>query len=124
MLLIFIRNVALLAGGVVVTSGLTIPTEGSLSDTPAPLIKIPLPLDTDPPSPSNDLEIQCRGSQYGTNLRYDSCLDAFRTFTHGAATNPVHIGRRRDLGYTIGLPWKWVSGKGTNPTRAIWSPSG
>lgn len=102
-----LRGIALLLLAVPFNKALTIPSEGSLVDTPAPFINITLP-----PSPRlNDLSIDCRGSLYGTGLRYDSCLDAFRTFKKGAARNPVQIRRGRGSGRAVhNLPWMWVSG--------------
>ena len=59
---------------------------------------------------SNDIQIQCRGRQFGSDLDYGSCLDAFRTFTLGYSPLPVEIGRRNTGSYSHTLPWKWVSG--------------
>ncbi|KAL8646120.1 MAG: hypothetical protein Q9210_006309 [Variospora velana] len=108
MLLFLVLNIALLG----LSSGLTIPTEGRLADTPAPLINITPPLAVDPAASSNNIQIDCRGSHYGTGLSYSSCLDAFGTFTRGGAENPVTIGRRRTGKYTQNVPWRWVSGDG------------
>lgn len=102
---------ALFISGVAFANGLTIPTEGSLSNTPAPLINITIPPDANSATPSNDLQIQCRGSQYGSHLSYTSCLDAFSTFPHGGAVNLVQIRRRGGPGLAAHkLPWRWISG--------------
>ncbi|KAI4266389.1 MAG: hypothetical protein L6R38_008776 [Xanthoria sp. 2 TBL-2021] len=83
------------------------PNDGSLLDLPAPLIN-----GTTTASPSNDIQIQCGARQFGTNLDYDSCLDALHTFTKGDSPVPVEIGRRNTGAYSHTLPWKWVSGNG------------
>lgn len=67
-----------------------------------------------PPTPSfnttNEILFQCRGSQYGTNLDYGSCLNAFLTFTKRNSLLPLNIGTRNTGIYEQNLPWKWVSG--------------
>lgn len=67
-----------------------------------------------PPTPSfnttNEILFQCRGSQYGTNLDYYSCLNAFFTFTKRNSLLPLKIGTRNTGIYEQNLPWKWVSG--------------
>ncbi|KAL8685527.1 MAG: hypothetical protein Q9218_007706 [Villophora microphyllina] len=86
------------------------PSDGSLVNTPAPLINISLPSAGNPETPSlNDIQIQCRGRQFGFDLNYNSCLDAFGTFSQGHFENPVQIGRRGTGSYARSLPWKWVS---------------
>lgn len=102
------KTVLLLA--VAFSNALTIPTGGTLGDTPAPLINITLPQRLNPAASLEDFQINCRGSQYGTGLRYSSCLDAFRTFSHGQAVNPVQIRRRGPGEAAHKLPWMWVSG--------------
>lgn len=59
----------------------------------------------------NEIQIQCRGRQYGTNLVYSSCLDAFFTFTKRNSLLPLKIGTRNTGTYDRNLPWKWVSGE-------------
>lgn len=87
------------------------PGEGSLVSVPAPLINISMPETTEPTTAPNDYEPDCKGAQYGTNIRYESCLDAFGTFKNGGAANPVRIGRRSTgTDYAQNVPWKWVSG--------------
>lgn len=115
MLFFLVSNIALLA----LCTSLRIPSQGSLADTPAPLINIILPLAADPPASSNDIHIHCQGTQYGTGLSYSSCLDAFATFTRGAAENPVTIGRRRTGKYTQNVPWRWVSGMESPSTCSL-----
>lgn len=105
-----LRGTAVLLLAVPFSNALTIPTEGTLVDTPAPLINITLAQSLNPAASPNDLQIDCRGSQYGTGLRYSSCLDAFRTFSHGQAVNPVQIRRRGPGEAAHQLPWMWVSG--------------
>ena len=92
------------------SNALTIPTEGALDTTPAPLIDIPAPLSPRPAANLTDAQIGCQGSRYGRNLRYSSCLDAFRTFQQGATENPVVIRRRGPGMAARKLPWMWVSG--------------
>lgn len=92
------------------SNALTIPTEGTLGTTPAPLIGVPAPSSPRLAANLTDIQIDCQGSRYGRGLRYSSCLDAFRTFQHGATENPVEI-RRRGAGQAARkLPWMWVSG--------------
>ena len=95
-----------------VSSGdaLTIPTEGTLDNTPASLINIPVLSSPGPSSNLTDVQIDCQGSRYGRGLRYSSCLDAFRTFQQGATENPVMIRRRGPGQAARKLPWMWVSG--------------
>ena len=87
-------------------------SDGSQLDTHRPLTNISLAL-AKPPTTllSNDIQIQCRGSQFGFGLSYRSCLDAFSTFDEGASRVPIRIGRRVTDGYARYLPWKWVSGR-------------
>ena len=59
---------------------------------------------------SNELQLQCRGGQFGDQLDYTACRDAIRTFTGGSSPLAMEIGRRVMGGYAVGLPWKWVSG--------------
>ena len=91
------------------------PSDGSLAQTPAPLINTSFPLDGAPPTALEDGQIQCRGRQFGTDLDYLSCLDAFATFTYGFDPHHVEVGRRGTGTYVHTLPWKWVSG------RKVWS---
>ncbi|KAL8668590.1 MAG: hypothetical protein Q9168_006789 [Polycauliona sp. 1 TL-2023] len=92
-----------------VSNALTIPTEGALVNTPSPpATNI---------SSLNELQIDCDGPRYGSNVRYSSCLEAFRTFQNGHSENAVLIRRRNTGGPgqpVRNLPWMWVSGqKGT-----------
>lgn len=105
----------LLALQSILCNAATIPYgDGSLVDTPAPLINISLPLLRPPAtSPSNDIQVQCRGSQFGNGLSYSSCLDAFSTFKEGESSATILIGRRGTGVYVRYLPWKWVSGTGS-----------
>lgn len=59
----------------------------------------------------NDLQLQCRGGQFGDQLDYTACRDALRTFTGGDSPLAMEIGRRGMGRYAYNLPWKWVSGK-------------
>lgn len=59
----------------------------------------------------DELQLQCRGGQFGDQLDYTACRDALRTFTKGDSPLAVEVGRRGMGGYGVGLPWKWVSGK-------------
>ena len=90
----------------------TIPaSDGSLLSVEAPSINISLPSAPSIESPLlNATQIQCRGRQFGADLRYTSCLDAFHTFPYGDSDVPVEIGRRFTGRYVENLPWKWVSG--------------
>ncbi|KAL8942545.1 MAG: hypothetical protein Q9216_001589 [Gyalolechia sp. 2 TL-2023] len=105
-----VRTAASLVFGGMLCTVLTFPTsEGSLVAIPAPLINISSPIDTNPSTSSNDIQIECRGSQYGTHIRYASCLDAFGTFKNGGTSNPVRIGlRKTGTNYAQNLPWKWA----------------
>lgn len=95
----------------------TIPAgDGSLIDTPAPLINFSLPAVAPPATPSlNDIQIQCQGPMYGTDLNYASCLDTFGTFEHGRDPTPIRIGRRYAGPYVRYLPWRWVGGTYSRP---------
>ncbi|KAL8729981.1 MAG: hypothetical protein Q9181_004827 [Wetmoreana brouardii] len=87
--------------------------DGTLINAPAPLINLSLYSAVPPATPSpNDIQIQCRGRQFGTRLDYGSCLDAFRTFPYGHSDAPVLIGRRGHGPYVRKLPWRLVSGDG------------
>ncbi|KAL8898786.1 MAG: hypothetical protein Q9207_006527 [Kuettlingeria erythrocarpa] len=92
----------------------TIPAgDGSLIDTPAPLVNLSLPAVAPPATPSlNDIQIQCQGPLHGTDLNYDSCLDTFGTFEHGRDPTPILIGRRYAGPYVRYLPWRWVGRDG------------
>lgn len=104
MFLLRALTIAVLAARASLCNAATIPPgDGSLVDTPAPLINISLPL-------SNDLQIQCRGRQLGMNLDYGSCLDAFRQFAEGQNPRQIQIGRRGTPGNVRDLPYKWASG--------------
>ncbi|KAI4172995.1 MAG: hypothetical protein LQ348_006658 [Seirophora lacunosa] len=81
------------------------PHDGTLTNTPAPLIDIPFPS-------SNDVQVQCGGRQFGTGLQYRSCLDAFSSFPFGGSDDPMDVGRRETGMYDQNLPWKWVSSDG------------
>ena len=59
---------------------------------------------------TNDLQLQCRGGQFGDRLDYTACRDALGTFAKGDSPLAMEIGRRGMGGYAVGLPWKWVSG--------------
>ena len=59
---------------------------------------------------TNELQLQCRGGQFGDQLDYTACRDAIRTFTSGDSPLAMEIGRRGGRGVAYGLPWKWVSG--------------
>lgn len=78
------------------------PNDGTLTNTPAPLIDIPFPS-------LNDVRVQCGGRQFGTGLQYRSCLDAFSSFPFGGSDDPMDVGRRETGMYDQNLPWKWVS---------------
>ncbi|KAL9007878.1 MAG: hypothetical protein Q9173_006938, partial [Seirophora scorigena] len=78
------------------------PNDGTLANTPAPLINIPFPL-------LNDVQVRCGGRQFGTGLQYRSCLDAFSSFPFGGLDDPMDVGRRDTGLYDQNLPWKWVS---------------
>ncbi|KAL8664201.1 MAG: hypothetical protein Q9202_003279 [Teloschistes flavicans] len=74
----------------------------------------PLPALGNGRSPLNDSQRDCRGAQYGTNLNYDSCLDAFRTFELGTYPSPIQV-RKRNTGegvFAIWLPYRLISGNG------------
>lgn len=79
--------------------------EGTLVNPPASLINSTRPL--------QDIQIQCRGLEYGFGLNYDSCQDALLTFTDRISTMPttIRIGMRGFGGYDQTLPWEWVSRK-------------
>ncbi|KAL8686395.1 MAG: hypothetical protein Q9218_007136 [Villophora microphyllina] len=90
------------------------PNEPNLLTTPSLLTNPTLPATGNGGSSLNDLQIDCHESQYGTNLNYDSCLDAFRTFELGSNTNPVQV-RKRGTGegvFAIWLPYRLISGNG------------
>ncbi|KAL9576214.1 MAG: hypothetical protein Q9212_007287 [Teloschistes hypoglaucus] len=111
---------------------LTAPPENSLLTTPAPLINLSLPVIGNEPSFLNDSLRKCNGAQYGTNLNYDSCLDAFRTFQLGAHPGDVLVGKRGigEGNFAIWLPYRLISGRkgtaeydtssGTELSRAMW----
>ncbi|KAL8635813.1 MAG: hypothetical protein Q9228_006735 [Teloschistes exilis] len=89
------------------------PPETSLLTTPASL-NFSLPPIGNERSFLNDSRRQCNGAQYGTNLNYDSCLDAFRTFELGTHPGDVLVGKR-GIGqgqFAIWLPYRLVSGNG------------
>ncbi|KAL8992123.1 MAG: hypothetical protein Q9169_007353 [Polycauliona sp. 2 TL-2023] len=97
---------------VCVGNALTVPNEGALVNAAVPLQNNSLLESQNHVGNPNDLQIDCDRSRYGSGLRYSSCLDAFRTFQHGATQNPVQI-RRRGEGQgqaARNLPWMWVSG--------------
>ena len=94
----------------------TIPaSDGGLINAAASLINISSPSSLSIASPFlNATEIRCSGRQFGANLRYTSCLDAFATFGGGQSDESVELGRRGTGAgtgaYAVNLPWKWVSG--------------
>lgn len=97
-------------------SGLSIalaihPSDGSLAQTPAPLINTSFPIAGLSPTVLEDYQIHCNGGQFGSDLIYLSCLDAFATFTDGFDVHHVEVGRRNTGTYWYKLPWKWVSGR-------------
>ena len=87
------------------------PSDGSLAQTPAPLINTSFSLDGASPTALEEGQADCRGHQFGSDLNYLSCLDAFATFTDGFDLHPVKVGRRGTGTYWYKLPWKWVSGR-------------
>ncbi|KAL8860189.1 MAG: hypothetical protein Q9178_003453 [Gyalolechia marmorata] len=96
---------------------LTIRPEGIFDRAPFDNPPAPLP-DAHPTARLNTSEsleepqIDCQGSRYGRNVMYNSCLNAFRTFQHGATDNPVDIRRRGPGMAARKLPWMWVSDDG------------
>ncbi|KAL8665550.1 MAG: hypothetical protein Q9168_007672, partial [Polycauliona sp. 1 TL-2023] len=59
--------------------------------------------------PLEDIQISCRGLEYGFDLDYSSCQDAFSTFKEQTSLLPMRIGIRGTGPYSQVLPWKWVS---------------
>ncbi|KAL8751211.1 MAG: hypothetical protein Q9199_006580, partial [Rusavskia elegans] len=107
MFMIHVYSFALLAFRVLLCQTANIPPkDGSLLNPPTPSTN-----ETTTASPSNDIQIRCGGRQFGTNLDYDSCLDALHTFTKRDSPVPIEIGRRNTGTYSHTLPWKWVSGQ-------------
>lgn len=47
-----------------------------------------------------DIQIQCRGRQFGTELKHARSLDAFSTFENGDPPTAIHIGRRHAASHT------------------------
>ncbi|KAI4235597.1 MAG: hypothetical protein LQ352_008078 [Teloschistes flavicans] len=110
-----VKRVALLLWIALACSALpAAPNEINLLTTPAPLMNPPLPALGNGRSSLNDSQRDCRGAQYGTNLNYDSCLDAFRTFELGTYPSPIQV-RKRNTGegvFAIWLPYRLISGNG------------
>lgn len=108
-----VKRVALLLWIALACSALpAAPNEINLLTTPAPLMNPPLPALGNGRSSLNDSQRDCRGAQYGTNLNYDSCLDAFRTFELGTYPSPIQV-RKRNTGegvFAIWLPYRLISG--------------
>lgn len=106
MFVITVYTIVLLAARNLLCLTATVPThDGSLLDTPAPLINI-----SSTTTLPNNARFNCNGRQFGFELDYNSCLDAFRSFDLGGSPLPMKIGRRNGENYDRKLPWKWVSG--------------
>lgn len=95
-----------------------LPNDGSLLNPPAPS-PILNHNNASASVASNDLQLQCRGGQFGDQLDYAACRDALRTFTKGDSPSAMEIGRRDRGRYAYNLPWKWVSGKDL-VLKALW----
>lgn len=85
------------------------PADGNLATTAAPLIPILLPVAQDPAESLDDIQIQCKGSSFGTRINYASCLDAFGTFKRGTDNRPITVGQRGS-GAFMSLPRRLISG--------------
>ncbi|KAI4195672.1 MAG: hypothetical protein LQ346_003365 [Caloplaca aetnensis] len=87
------------------------PADGNLATTAAPLIPILLPVAQDPAESLDDIQIQCKGSSFGTRINYASCLDAFGTFKRGTDNRPITVGQRGS-GAFMSLPRRLISDDG------------